>query len=60
MKYDTIVKLADILNCTPSYLLGWEDGTGNKYLKIAKEMEDEGISVADVMTAIEIIKKYQK
>jgi len=27
LKHDTVVKLAEILHCTPSYLMGWEDVT---------------------------------
>lgn len=27
LKHDTVVKLAEILHCTPSYLMGWEDET---------------------------------
>lgn len=30
IKHDTIVKLASILNCTPSYLMGWEDFNPNE------------------------------
>lgn len=25
IKYETIIKLSEILHCTPSYLLGWDD-----------------------------------
>lgn len=27
IKYDTVVKLANIFHCSPSYLMGWDDTT---------------------------------
>lgn len=27
IKHETIVKLAEIFNCSPSYLMGWEDSS---------------------------------
>ena len=66
-----IVKIAEILGVTPSYLMGWEDEsaeleiqTGNKsevqldhsYLSFAKEAQDEGIDPDDIRLAIETIK----
>lgn len=29
LKYDTIVNLANIFRCTPSYLMGWDDDLNN-------------------------------
>lgn len=43
LKYETIVKLSEILKCTPGYLMGWEDVTwpAQKYetLDTKKEIE---------------------
>lgn len=29
IKYNTIIKLAEILHCSPTYLLGWEENNNN-------------------------------
>lgn len=31
IKHETIVKLAEIFNCSPSYLMGWENPTEMSY-----------------------------
>lgn len=30
IKHETITSLAEILNCSPSYLMGWEDTNSNE------------------------------
>ena len=70
-----VVQLADILDTTPAYLMGWEDSSYNQmpnapaaneqpqldnvYLSFAKEAQDEGISPGDIKKALDFIKKIK-
>lgn len=56
--YETIIKIADILNCTPSYLMGWEseqeyiDGTEEaklvkKYSRLSKANKQAVMTLID-------------
>ncbi len=49
IKHDTIVKLAEILQCTPSYLMGWQDDAEPQKSQINELTPEE----------IEIIRKYR-
>lgn len=47
LKYDTIVALANIFRCTPSYLMGFDDGEPldiyqEKLNQITSELNEEG------------------
>lgn len=39
LKRSVILKMADILECTPSYLMGWEE-ENKKYRDVSKEKND--------------------
>lgn len=38
-----IKKFAEVLNVTPSYLMGWEDENGNEIVKVEIEMPNDDI-----------------
>ena len=47
IKHETIVQLASILNCSPAYLMGWEDKPQEQF-QINKEEQDHQIGRAHV------------
>lgn len=67
-----VVQLADILDTTPAYLMGWEDGSVNQlpnppapgeqfqldnvYFSLAKQAQEDGVNPEDIRIAIETIK----
>lgn len=70
-----IVKLSDILETSPAYLMGWEEESvsydnnnssynsykiSEVYLSFAKDAEAQGIPPEDIKLAIELINKIRK
>ena len=67
-----VVQLADILDTTPAYLMGWEDSSYNQmpnapapneqpqldnvYFSLAKQAQEDGVNPEDIRIAIETIK----
>ncbi len=76
MKRDKIIKVAEALGTTPSYLMGWEEEhesydekNKNKvdfenidgiYLSYAKEAQENGIDPNDIRLALDTIKKIRE
>lgn len=44
MRRDKIAKLAEALNCSPAYLMGWEDETENSFTPTINEKDEKDIS----------------
>ena len=49
IKHETIVKLAEILHCSPSYLMGWQDsvsaslsGSEEQMLAVFRQLNSDG------------------
>lgn len=57
---DKIEAIANALNTTPAYLMGWDNPQlDDVYLRFAKQAQDEGISPNDIQLAIDTIKKLR-
>ena len=62
---DKVSRLAEILQVTPDYLMGWEtppqDGKlNNVYFNFAREAQENQIDPDDIRLAIEMIKKLKR
>ena len=63
IKYTIMLKLADILYCTPSYLMGLEskeDSINAIYLSFAKDAQENGIDPEDIQAALNMIKSIKE
>ncbi|WP_181995544.1 helix-turn-helix transcriptional regulator [Clostridium sp. AM58-1XD] len=59
IKHETIAKLAEIFNCTPAYLMGWEDSPNPEptYADVEKLLARNGrdLSVEQKMRLIKLL-----
>lgn len=59
--YDNIVKISEVLKCTPAYLMGWEelsqeetDELKPEYLKMARQLQKEGLTDDDFTKILQV------
>lgn len=59
--------LAEVLQTTPAYLMGWDEENDNQdkpiggmYLRLAREAQDLGLDEDDIDTIITLYKKHKK
>jgi transcriptional regulator with XRE-family HTH domain len=67
IKAETIRKLAEVLKCKPSYLMGWEDTEvvsikelPDALIGVTKEAYEAGLSADDIKEVLEIAKRFRK
>lgn len=48
LKYETMVELAEILGCSPSYLMGWDEAVQNNGQDEVYYLDDEVREIADL------------
>lgn len=67
MRRDKIVLLAEALQVTPGYIMGFEDkpehaqdSLANVYFSLARNAQEEGLDPEDIKIAIEMIKTLKK
>ena len=62
---DKVARLAEVLQVTPDYLIGWEvppqEGKlSNVYFNFAREAQENDIDPDDIRLAIDMIKKLKR
>ncbi len=67
MRRDKIVLLAEALQVTPGYIMGFEDtpepaqdSLANDYFSLARNAQEEGLDPEDIQLAIDMIRKLKK